>query len=137
MTTILGSCVAVCLHDPGSGIGGLNHFLLPHSTRETESSPRYARPAVERLVGLMLAEGARASRLQARVIGGARVLSAFPDDPDHLGLRNAAAARELLVSLRIPVISSDIGGDRGRKLLFVPRDGTHQVQLLGRADGSA
>lgn len=131
MTTILGSCVAVCLHDPGTGIGGLNHFLLPYSTRETESSPRYARPAVERLVDLMLKEGARASRLQARVFGGARVLSAFPDDPDHLGLRNAAAARELLVSLRIPVISSDVGGDRGRKLLFVPRDGTHQVHLLG------
>jgi chemotaxis protein CheD len=132
VTTILGSCVAVCLHDPIAGIGGLNHFLLPHSPIERESSPRYAGAAVEWLVELMLTEGARASRLQARVIGGARVLSAFADDPHHLGLRNADAAHALLAARRIPVVSSDIGGDRGRKLLFVPRDGSHHVQLLGR-----
>ena len=130
VTTILGSCVSVCLHDPVAGIGGLNHFLLPSSANEPESSPRYARPALECLVELMLAEGARASRLQARVVGGARVLSAFADDENHLGLRNAAAATALLAVRRIPVIASDIGGDRGRKLLFVPREGTHQVQLL-------
>jgi chemotaxis protein CheD len=131
VTTILGSCVAVCLHDAAAGIGGLNHFLLPHGSNEAESSPRYARPALEHLMALVLAEGARASRLQARLVGGARVLSAFPDDENHLGLRNAAVARELLAARRIPIISSDIGGDRGRKLVFVPRDGSHQVHLLG------
>ena len=132
VTTILGSCVSVCLHDPVAGIGGLNHFLLPNSSTEAESSPRYARPAVEMLINMMLTEGARASRLQARVIGGARVLSAFPDDQNHLGLRNAAAANALLAAHRIPVVASDIGGDRGRKLVFVPCDGAHNVVLLGR-----
>lgn len=129
--TILGSCVAVCLHDPVARIGGLNHFLLPHPANDVERSPRYAPAALERLVDMMLTEGARASRLQARVVGGARVLFAFPDDQNHLGLRNAAAASTLLAARRIPVMSSDIGGDRGRKLLFIPRDGTHQVQLIG------
>ena len=131
VTTILGSCVAVCLHDPLSGIGGLNHFLLPTSSNAGETSPRYAHGAVESLVERMLMEGARPSRLQATIVGGARVLSAFPDDQNHLGLRNAAAATELLAERRIPVISSDIGGDRGRKLVFFPRGGTYQVQLLG------
>jgi chemotaxis protein CheD len=132
VTTILGSCVAVCLHDPVAGVGGLNHFLLPHGTHEAESSPRYARPAVERLIDLMLREGARASRLQARVVGGARVLASFPDTHAHLGLRTAEAANALLAMHRIPVMSSDVGGDRGRKLVFVPRDGTHEIHLLGR-----
>ena len=131
VTTILGSCVAVCLHDPVSGIGGLNHFLLPVSSNDAETSPRYAQGAVECLFERMLIEGARPSRLQATIVGGARVLSAFPDDRNHLGLRNAAAASELLAARRIPVTSSDIGGDRGRKLVFFPRDGTYQVQLLG------
>jgi chemotaxis protein CheD len=131
VTTILGSCIAVCLYDPVARVGGLNHFLLPDSSIETETSPRYARAAVERLVEEMLHEGARTARLEARIIGGARVLSAFPDDKNHLGLRNAAAAQELLAARRIPVVSSDVGGDRGRKLVFVPRDGTHRVQLLG------
>src|SRR4051812_31005196 len=132
ITTILGSCVAVCLHDPVAGIGGLNHFLLPTSSSEGETSPRYARGAIERLVALMLKEGARPSRLEARVVGGARVLSAFADDENHLGLRNAAAANALLATHRIPIVASDVGGDRGRKLRFIPQDGTHHVQLLGR-----
>ena len=132
VTTILGSCVAVCLHDPVAGIGGLNHFLLPNGSDNGESSPRYARPAIAQLMDRMLKAGARRARLQARVVGGARVLSAFPDDPNHLGLRNAAAATALLAELRTPIISSDIGGNRGRKLVFIPCDGTHKVQLLGR-----
>ena len=132
VTTILGSCVAVCLHDPVAGIGGLNHFLLPHPPENAEWSPRYARPALEHLMDRMLKEGARTARVQARVVGGARVLSAFPDDPNHLGLRNAAAATALLAQWRTPIVSSDIGGDRGRKLVFIPCDGTHKVQLLGR-----
>jgi chemotaxis protein CheD len=132
VTTILGSCVAVCLHDPVAGVGGLNHFLLPNSSSyEAETSPRYARAAVEWLVEDMIKAGARSSRLQASVVGGARVLSAFPDDDNHLGLRNALAARELLAARRIPVLWSDVGGDRGRKLRFVPRSGSHEVHLLG------
>jgi chemotaxis protein CheD len=133
VTTILGSCVAVCLRDAVAGIGGLNHFLLPHPLDANEPwSPRYARPAMSRLMDLILKAGAHAGRLQARVIGGASVLSAFPDHPDHLGLRNAAAATALLAEWRVPIISSDVGGARGRKLVFVPCDGTHTVQLLGR-----
>ena len=131
VTTILGSCVSVCLHDPVAGIGGLNHFLLPHSPPETEASPRYARAAVESLVHLMVSEGARSSRLQAHIVGGARVLFAFPDQ-NHLGLRNAEAASALLAEHRIPVMSSDVGGDRGRKLVFVPRNGTRSILFLGQ-----
>jgi chemotaxis protein CheD len=131
VTTILGSCVAVCLHDPMARIGGLNHFLLPHPTDNMAASPRYAEAAISCLVDLMLEAGARTEQLRALVVGGARVLSAFPDDRNHLGLRNAAAATSLLAARRIPIVTSDVGGNRGRKLVFVPRDGTHIVQRLG------
>lgn len=131
ITTILGSCVAVCLHDAAARVGGLNHFLLPSAPHDAETSTRYAKPAIEALIERMLAEGARASRLQARVIGGARVLAAFGDDSCHLGLRNVAAANELLARHRIRVLATHVGGDRGRKLCFVPRDGAHFVELLG------
>jgi chemotaxis protein CheD len=29
LQTLLGSCVATCIHDPVARVGGLNHFLLP------------------------------------------------------------------------------------------------------------
>jgi chemotaxis protein CheD len=112
-------------------IGGLNHFLLPHPSEKAEASPRYAQAAISRLVDLMLKRGARARRLRAHVIGGACVLSAFHDGENHLGLRNVAAAAALLAARRIPILSSDVGGDRGRKLVFIPCDGTHRVEQFG------
>ena len=130
--TILGSCVAVCLHDARTEVGGLNHFLLPVPTDEAEPTPRYAGVAMETLLQRMLAEGARQKRLTAQVFGGASVLRAFSADVNHLGRRNVAAALELLSAHRIPVTHSDVGGTRGRKIVFNPRDGSVTVHLLGR-----
>jgi chemotaxis protein CheD len=130
-TTILGSCVAVCLHDPVARVGGLNHFLLPSFGGEVEDSPRYAPAAVELLVQRMLAEGARQSRLVAHVVGGAAVLAAFSSSPNHLGARNVSAAYELLAARGIKVTSRDVGGTRGRKVVFVPRTGSLSVALIG------
>jgi chemotaxis protein CheD len=131
-TTILGSCVAVCLHDPVTEIGGLNHFLLPVPTDDTEPSPRYAPTAIETLIQRLLAEGARKERLVAQLFGGASVLRAFTNDVNHLGRRNVTAALELLAAHRIRVKGSDTGGTHGRKLTFVPRDGSTTVHLIGR-----
>ena len=130
--TILGSCVAVCLHDAALGVGGLNHFLLPQPADGTEQSPRYALGAIERLIAQLAARGARKERLAAHVVGGASVLQAFSNDTNHLGKRNVTAACETLARLRIPVVSTDVGGIRGRKLVFTPRDGTRVVELIGR-----
>jgi len=41
MTTVLGSCIAACIRDPQSGVGGMNHFLLP--TRATDAEPAATR----------------------------------------------------------------------------------------------
>ena len=37
LSTLLGSCVAVCLFDPQLRIGGLNHFMLPELGRSKNS----------------------------------------------------------------------------------------------------
>jgi chemotaxis protein CheD len=131
-STILGSCVAVCLHDAGAEIGGLNHFLLPVPTDDAEPTPRYAGVAMEMLLQRMLAEGARPKRIVAQVFGGASVLRAFEADVNHLGRRNVTAALEILSGHRIPVKHTDVGGTRGRKVVFSPRDGSTTVHLLGR-----
>jgi chemotaxis protein CheD len=131
MATILGSCVAVCLHDPVAKVGGMNHFLLPTAGADGESTSRYAPEAMSALIRGMLAHGARPGRLVATVIGGASVLAAFAG-ANHLGQRNVAAALEILAARRIPVVASDVGGTRGRKVVFQPRDGTQTIQLIGR-----
>lgn len=131
MITILGSCVAVCLHDPKLRVGGLNHFLLPHPPGEGEAAGRYGPTAVGQLLEEIQSLGASRQRLVAQIVGGASVLAAFGAHQQHLGLKNVTAARDALAVHRIPVSGMDVGGTRGRKLVFSPRDGSVFIQLIG------
>jgi chemotaxis protein CheD len=133
LTTILGSCVAVCLHDPKLRIGGLNHYLLPNYAGAPEVAARYGPLAITQLVEGMLALGAQTKRMTAQVFGGAAVLAAFGNERNHLGMRNAQLAAEMMASYGIPVLTTDVGGNRGRKLTFSPRYGTAHVQIIGAA----
>lgn len=126
--TILGSCVAVCLYDLSRGVGGANHFMLPGAG--PTPGPRYAKDAVEMLVSQLVALGARRSRLEAKLFGGASVLKLGTDWGRDLGARNIEAARLKLGEERIPVVNEDVGGNRGRKLLFSTAEGTAFVRQV-------
>lgn len=69
-------------------------------------------------------------RLQAKLFGGACVLEAFRERKNHLGSENVRTARELLAAEAIPVIGEDVGGHRGRKLIFTTDDGSAWVKAL-------
>ena len=126
IVTVLGSCVSVCLFD-GAGVGGMNHFLLPLGTGR-EASPRFGAHAMRALLDGALAAGARRARLEAKVFGGASVIAAFRER--HLGAENASVALRFLEEERIPVSKLDVGGSRGRKLLFHADEGSAWVKLL-------
>ncbi len=130
VTTILGSCVSVCLYDAARGIGGLNHFLLPHWAGGEAASPRFGNVAITTLVERLGALGAPRSSLRAKLFGGACVTGAAEHRPDHLGAKNAACATTILGELGIPILPGDLGGRRGRKLVFHTADGTALVKDL-------
>jgi chemotaxis protein CheD len=130
LTTILGSCVGVCLFDAESRTGGMNHFLLPDSLGARPTT-RFGDLAMPRLLTDVLEAGGRRGRLQARVFGGACVLDAFrATAASHLGERNAEVALRFLEQHGIPVVSRDIGGKRGRKLVFHTDDGTVSLREI-------
>lgn len=130
ITTILGSCVAVCLWDPMTRLGGTNHFLLPLRASGAEAAERFGNLATEQLIDRLLQLGARRRFLQAKVFGGACVLEAFRKRDSHLGHKNVEAALQVLADGRIPVVARDVGGQRGRKLVFQTDDGSAWVRLL-------
>jgi chemotaxis protein CheD len=130
VTTILGSCVAVCLWDLTLGIGGINHYLLPAGLKTASTGLRYGNVAIEHLLEKLSRAGARHSNLRAKVFGGACVLDAMRGKANHLGDKNAEIAEKMLAEAGIPVVASDVGGGRGRKLIFHPHDGTALVKLL-------
>ena len=130
ISTILGSCVAVCVWDEETGVGGMNHFLLPHFAGRGASSPRFGNVAIGQLLMRLSDCGARRSRMRAKIFGGANVLEALRGVGGSLGRSNVEVARRLLREAEVPVVAEDVEGDRGRKVIFRTDDGSARVKLL-------
>lgn len=132
VTTILGSCIAVCLWDEWLRVGGINHFLLPTPPIGQPPSGRHGSAAIPMLVREMERLGSQRQHLRAKVFGGAHLMGLpLLDAPPPLGLRNAELARRLLTELGITILAEDVGGGAGRKLRFRTDDGTALVKTLG------
>jgi chemotaxis protein CheD len=134
LCTIVGSCIATCIYDEERQVAGMNHFLLPGMVHPEEmlSSEvgRYGMFAMELLIGELIKLGAQRNQLQAKVFGGGRVLAFRRDDGDVTG-SNIRFAKKFLELEGIPTVNEDLGGNRGRKILFF--SDTHRV-LLKRFD---
>ncbi len=129
ISTVLGSCVCVCFSDPVTRSGGANHFLLPHLTRGDGSSCRFGRTAMEVLLTQMLALGCQKRNLTARMFGGA---SQFEGSRDRIsiGQQNVQVATRFLEEQGIPILVREVGGARGRKLVFHTDTGDIFVRTL-------
>jgi chemotaxis protein CheD len=127
ITTVLGSCVAVCLWDPHTALGGINHYILPHGG--TAVSARYGNHALPMLLARVLEIGAQRETLLACVFGGASVMPGVVTGPT-LGSRNAAEAFDFLEHSGIAVLRHDVEGQQGRKLTFRTADGTTLIRKL-------
>lgn len=132
MVTVLGSCVGACVRDRVSGIGGINHFMLPDDRRNEEervgSAMRYGDYAMEILINQLLKLGARRERLEAKVFGGGNVLPGFTHNV--VGERNARFVTRYLAVEGIPVVARDLLGDHPRKVYFFPETGRVLVRKL-------
>jgi chemotaxis protein CheD len=127
ITTILGSCVAVCMWDPTRGVGGMNHFMLPMAITGSAAGPRFGAVAMEELVAGLRARGARLPFLRARVYGGSCMfayMNPAAGDKVHLGTQNVNLALDFLSRSGIELVDVQVGGSRGRKLLFNTDEGS-------------
>jgi chemotaxis protein CheD len=130
----LGSCVGVTLYDPGKRIGGFAHVMLPSSRLHTEITVpgKYADTALEALLVELKRDGAHLKDLEAKLVGGANMFEAIAQHAVPVGLRNVSAVREKLQEHSIPVIAEDVGGTRGRTVVFHLEDGRIEVKKLNQ-----
>ncbi len=132
IVTVLGSCVSACIRDRVSGVGGMNHFMLPDGGSDTDSpisaSMRYGTYAMEILINELLKAGARRENLEAKVFGGGNVLRGFI--AINVGERNAQFVRDYLRAENIRIIAEDLNDIHPRKVYFFPRTGKVLVKKL-------
>lgn len=130
MSTVLGSCVAVCLFDPRARVGGMNHFLLAGNGEARGNDLKYGVNAMELLINRVLRAGGDRRALQAKLFGGARMT----DHARDIGHSNAVFALEFLEREGIPCISQSLGGQKARRVQFTPSTGAaRQLQVSGPA----
>ncbi len=132
LVTVLGSCVAACIRDYHSGIGGMNHFMLPDSAADDNSpmgtSARYGTYAMEILINQLLKLGARRINLEAKVFGGGNVLKGLT--VANVGQRNADFVMEYLATEKIRVVAQDLVDIYPRKVYYFPSSGKVMVKKL-------
>jgi chemotaxis protein CheD len=131
LVTVLGSCVAACLRDPAAHLGGMNHFMLPDTTKDESivSQPtRYGIYAMELLINDILRRGGRRDRLEAKVVGGANVLKGF--GAGTVGERNASFVMRFLKTEGIRVTGHDLLSLYPRKVYYFPVSGRLLVKEL-------
>jgi chemotaxis protein CheD len=123
ISTIVGSGVALCLWDSAHRIGGANHFMLPEGPEDSENATRYANVANPALLQRVLDLGADRKNLEARIFGGSLPSVTFGNGGDRLGDRNVQVATHFLNMSGIRLVQTEVGGTRGRKLVFHTDDG--------------
>lgn len=140
ISTLLGSCVAACLYDPENGVAGMNHFLLSNRrySRDMQfcftEAGRYGIHSMELLINSLMRHGARRENLRAKAFGGATILGnrAEVGNFSCVGSVNARFVRDFLANEGIPLISSDLEGDRGRVIYFDTADFSVFVRKIRR-----
>jgi chemotaxis protein CheD len=115
ISSVLGSAVAVSLWDEKFCFGGLAHYLYPLAVRGQEATARYGNAAILHLSRMFQQEGSAKADIKAQIFGGAANDSG---ECKRIADNNIAAARRILGWLAIKVISEDVGGDLGRKLVY-------------------
>jgi chemotaxis protein CheD len=132
IVTVLGSCVSACIRDRVSGVGGMNHFMLPDGGADSDNpvsaSMRYGTYAMEVLINELLKAGAKRENMEAKVFGGGNVLRGFT--AINVGQRNAKFVLDYLRMERMRVIAEDLNDIYPRKVYFFPKTGKVLVKKL-------
>jgi chemotaxis protein CheD len=130
VTHALGSCIAVCLYDPVSSVGGMLHFLLPEASinpdRAKQQPAVFADTGIPLLFQAAFERGLKKQRAIVHLVGGAEMTqsaaAAF-----GTGRRNVLAAKNLLWRNGVFVAGLEVGGTGARTLHLSVSNGRLEV----------
>lgn len=130
IATTLGSCISACIRSTKTGVGGMNHFMLPinvDTNRNTDcNNYRYGDVAMDRLLKDILSFGGAVQDLEIKVVGGGRVLSEGPD----VGADNIVFILNYLEMRNLDAKVEQLGGDYPRKVIYYPSTGRLMIKPI-------
>jgi len=135
VTTVLGSCISACIRDKVTGVGGMNHFMLPETNEHKLSTQaehvvgnasRYGNYAMEHLINVILANGGKRKNLEVKVFGGAKIIPTLGD----VGLNNIDFVLEYIDMEALQLVSQDLGDIYPRKVIYFPKTGKVKMKKI-------
>jgi chemotaxis protein CheD len=142
LVTTLGSCISACIRDSRTGIGGMNHFMLPWKSQDREgeslNSPwntaaRYGNLAMELLINAIIKTGGNRQNLEVKLFGGAKILASMRD----IGSLNVDFIKNYVQMEGLNVLAEDLGGSRPRKILYYPATGRVRMKQIAALANAA
>ena len=135
VTTVLGSCISACIRDKETGVGGMNHFMLPDISEHKLSAgaehvvgnaTRYGNYAMEHLINVILTNGGKRKNLEVKVFGGGKIISTLGD----VGLNNVNFVLEYIDTEALQLVSQDLGDIYPRKVMYFPKTGKVRMKKI-------
>jgi chemotaxis protein CheD len=135
ITTVLGSCVAACIRDVVSGVGGMNHFMLPETSKSrltdrdeavVGNASRYGNYAMEHLINAILQNGGKRKNLEVKLFGGGKIIATLGD----VGARNIQFVLDYVDTEALNLVSQDLGDIYPRKVNFFPHTGRVRMKKI-------
>jgi chemotaxis protein CheD len=108
----------------------MGHMLLPNRPQRNPlgAGSKFVDAGIYEMVDELVRAGAQRENLIAKITGGANMFeSTYQTLINSIGSRNARSARETLAKLGIPLISEEVGGNRGRTVEFDLASGNMMV----------
>ncbi|MFN7353446.1 MAG: chemoreceptor glutamine deamidase CheD [Burkholderiales bacterium] len=130
VNTVLGSCVSACIWDKKTGMGGMNHFMLPDTDEKdfAGAAGRFGTYAMELLINDLMKHGAHRDSLECKLFGGGNVMKGFTTM--NVGERNAQFALDFLKTEKIRITAQDLLDVFPRKVIFFTKTGRALVKKL-------
>ncbi|AMK78293.1 MULTISPECIES: chemoreceptor glutamine deamidase CheD [Methylomonas] len=135
ITTVLGSCVAACIRDVVTGVGGMNHFMLPETSKSrlndrdeavVGNASRYGNYAMEHLINSILQNGGKRKNLEVKLFGGGKIIATLGD----VGARNIQFVLDYVDTEALNLVSQDLGDIYPRKVNFFPQTGRVRMKKI-------
>lgn len=115
VSIVIGSCVTVCIYDRHKRTSGVNHFQFPYIMEKDRTTTRYGNVATHTLIHMMVKNGSKLKNLEAQIFGGAH----NPEiSQENIGMENVAVARNIIEKNKVTIVSEDVGGKKGRKVVI-------------------
>ena len=120
----IGSCVVICLYGANQQAGALCHIMLPKCPEATDLNPlRFADTAIPLALKELERMGSYPDQLTAHLVGGASMFQGLGDFVNKIGSQNIAAVQQILTTVGIPITSMDVGGTKGKSVVFFLENG--------------